>query len=323
MIPAPTAYVDVDGFRLASWVDGPEDGVPMMLIHGWPELAHSWRPVIPALVAAGYRVVSYDLLGFGQSDAPREVEHYGIANLVAHLEAVLDHYAMPRAVMVGHDWGGIILWHAVRMVEHRAVCAVSISTPHVGRAPVDPMRIFAKRFGADHYFLDFARRPDAIDALFTENADRFFRHTFRTTPPGTEFRPEMTHLPKRFEAVLARGAAGDDPIVMGEADLAQYVAAFRHTGFLPGMNLYRNTTENWELTEGLPVEVRVPSLMISPADDLFLPPAVTDGMPAIVPDLTRVVVPECGHWAMWERPGVVAGEITGWLMARGFDQAHT
>ena len=308
---------EVDGFRIATYADGPEGREPLLLIHGWPELAHSWSRVTPRLADAGYRCIAYDKLGYGASDAPRGLHHYGIANLVAHLEAVMDAHGVRRAVMVGHDWGGIVLWHAVRMIQHRAKAAISISTPHVGRAPVDPMKIFAKRFGEAHYFLDFARRPEAIDALFASDSEAFFRMMFRTTPPGTQLTPEMTHIPTRFAEYLERGAPGGAPLVMGADDLRVFADAYRRTGFLPGMNYYRNTSANWELADGLSETVRVPSLMISPEDDVFLPPSSTNGMDRTVPDLTRVTVPECGHWAMWEQPEAVADAIVTWLAKRG------
>lgn len=273
---------------------------------------------MPILASAGYRVVSYDLLGYGKSDAPRGLHHYGIANLVAHLEAVLDHHGMIKPIMVGHDWGGIILWHAVRMIEHRAQCAISISTPHVGRAPVDPMAIFRKRYGDLHYFLDFEARSEEIDALFTNNADAFFRNMFRKTPKGIKLTPEMTHIPTRFQVYLDAGAPRGAPMVMSEANIQIYADAYRKTGFLPGMNYYRNTTPNWELAQGLSETVRVPSLMISPEDDAFLPPSTTHGMDRTVPDLTRVTIPECGHWAMWEKPEEISDVMLNWLKARNF-----
>ena len=316
MTLARSMFATVDGFRIATYTDGPEDGEPLILIHGWPELAHSWSPLTPRLAEAGYRCIAYDLLGFGRSDAPRELYHYGIANLVAHLEAVMDAHGVQRCVLVGHDWGGIVLWHAVRMIEARVKAAISISTPHVGRAPVDPMTIFANRFGTDHYFLDFARRPEAIDALFACDPDAFFRMMFRTTPPGTTLAPEMTHIPKRFAEYLERGAPGGADMVMSPEDLRVFADAYRRTGFLPGMNYYRNTSANWALAEGLSETVRVPSLMISPEDDVFLPPSSTHGMDRTVPDLTRATVPDCGHWAMWEQPEAVAETMLGWLRER-------
>ena len=309
-------YVAVDGFKIATYPDGPEEGTPILLIHGWPELAYSWATTVPALAEAGYRVITYDLLGFGRSDAPREQEHYRIENLVGHVEAILNHYAIPEAIILGHDWGGIILWHTVRMLQSRSKAAISISTPHVGRAPVDPMQIFEKRFGKEHYFIKFRDDPDGVEALFNSDPDAFFRMMFRTTPKGLKLKAEFTHFPKRFADYLQRGAPDDGDMVVTPSQRAVYSEAYAQNGFLPGMNYYRNTTANWKLAEGLSTKIQVPSLMISPEDDFFLPPSMTDPMVETVQDLARVIIPNCGHWAMWDQPQDVNKAILGWLKDR-------
>lgn len=311
-------FVSCDGFQIATYPHGPDDGTPVILIHGWPELAFSWATTVPALTAAGYRAIPYDLLGFGKSDGPRETSHYGIANVVGHLEAVLDHFGIEKAILLGHDWGGIILWNAVRMLKHRTIAAISISTPHVGRAPVDPMAIFEKRYGKDHYFIEFRDNTDAVEELYNSDPDAFFRMMFRTTPTGMTLTPELTHLPKRFKAYLSSGAPDNGAMVLTPAQHKVYADHYARTAFLPGMNYYRNTTANWELSEGLSTQIDVPSLMISPEDDFILPPSTTDGMVKTVPDLTRVTIPACGHWAMWDQPEAVNAAITGWLAARRF-----
>lgn len=310
--------VPVDGFQIATYANGPEDGTPLVLIHGWPELAYSWATTVPALADAGYRVIAYDLLGFGKSSAPRGVEHYGMANLIGHLEAVLNHYGINQAILCGHDWGGIILWHAVRILKHRTIAAISISTPHVGRAPVDPMTIFEKRFGTKHYFIKFRDRTDAVEALYNSDPDAFFRMMFRASPNGLKLTPELTHLPTRFESYLRAGAPDNGDMVVTPEQRAVYSDAYQNTGFLPGMNYYRNTTANWEMAQGLSTTIEVPSLMISPEDDFFLPPSTTDSMVKTVPDLTRVTIPNCGHWAMWDKPEAVNAALLSWLNQRGF-----
>ncbi|WP_298912395.1 alpha/beta hydrolase [uncultured Algimonas sp.] len=311
-------FVPIDGFRIAAYPHGPDSGTPIVMIHGWPELAYSWATTVPALAQAGYRALPYDLLGFGRSSAPRGLSHYRIENLVGHLEAVLDHFGIAQAVMLGHDWGGIVLWHAVRMLKHRTLAAISISTPHVGRPPVDPMAIFERRFGRDHYFVQFRDNPDDVEALYDSDPDAFFRMMFRTSPQGLELTPELTHLPNRFAAYLERGAPDDGNMVLTPEQRRVYSEAYARTGFLPGMNYYRNTTANWALAEGLSTRIDVPTLMISPEDDFFLPPSSTDGMVETVPDLTRVTIPDCGHWAMWDQPEALNAAILGWLRERGF-----
>ena len=92
-----------DGFTLAYYEMGPHDGTPILLVHGWPELAVSWSNQMPALADAGYRAIALDLRGFGRSDAPHEVAHYGITQLTSDLEALMDHLGLERVVMLGHD----------------------------------------------------------------------------------------------------------------------------------------------------------------------------------------------------------------------------
>lgn len=312
-------FVTCDGFQLATYPDGPKQGTPVLMIHGWPELAYSWATTVPALNQAGYRTLPYDLLGYGRSDAPYDVSHYGIANLVGHVEAILDQYDVEKAIILGHDWGGIILWHVVRMLKHCTLAAISISTPHVGRAPIDPMAIFEKRYGKHHYFVEFRDRTEAVEALFNSDPDAFFRMMFRTSPDGVELTSELTELPRRFADYLAAGAPDNGQMVVTPEQRAVYTEAYMRNGFLPGMNYYRNTTANWELAEGLSTTIEVPTLMISPANDFFLPPSVTDPMVKTVPDLTRVTISSCGHWAMWDQPQVVNATILNWLDERGFN----
>jgi pimeloyl-ACP methyl ester carboxylesterase len=309
--------VPVDGFQIAAYPHGDADATPIIMIHGWPELAYSWATTVPALTNAGYRAIPYDKLGYGRSDAPRGLEHYKIEQLVGHVEALLDHFGIGKAIILGHDWGGIVLWHVARMLKHRTLAAISISTPHVGRAPVDPMMIFEKRFGKEHYFVEFRDRTDEVEALYNSDPDAFFRMMFRTTPPGLTMRPELTHLPRRFADYLERGAPDDGEMVVTSEQRKVYADAYARTGFLPGMNYYRNTTPNWEFAEGLSKQIEVPTLMISPEDDFFLPPSSTDPMLETVADLTRVTIPNCGHWAMWDQPEAVNAAILEWLAERG------
>lgn len=306
-------FINSDGLRIATYVDGPLDGPVVILIHGWPELAYSWKTTIPPLVEAGYRIVTYDLRGFGASDAPRGVEHYAIEQMVADLEAVIHSQTSEKVTLIGHDWGGIILWHAARMISDRLDRLISICTPHVKHAPVDPLKIFRKRFGEDHYFLEFNNRPDEVEALFSRAPDAFFRLMFRTTPKGKQMDKKFTYIPNSFADFLSHGAPALPGAVMSDQDRAVYTEAFTQSGFHGGMSLYRNTTHNWELAKGMSERVLHPTLMLSPEDDLLLPPSSTDHMPDIVPTLTRHTIPNCGHWAMWDNPEAINNSIIDWL----------
>ena len=80
----------------------------MLLAHGFPELAYSWRHQLPALAAAGYRVVAPDQRGYGRSSRPEAVDDYDIAHLTGDLVGLLDDAGEEQAVVVGHDWGSMV-----------------------------------------------------------------------------------------------------------------------------------------------------------------------------------------------------------------------
>src|SRR2546421_12449104 len=86
------------------------DGPLVVLCHGWPELSYSWRHQIPALAAAGFRVVAPDMRGFGQTSAPAEVNAYSIFDNVGDMVALVAALGEKRAMVVGHDWGAPVAW---------------------------------------------------------------------------------------------------------------------------------------------------------------------------------------------------------------------
>ncbi len=82
----------------------------MLLVHGWPDTKRLWSKQVPALVDAGFQVITYDQRGYGASDKPAEVEAYSIPFLAIDATAVLDHLGIEQAHFVGHDWGAAVAW---------------------------------------------------------------------------------------------------------------------------------------------------------------------------------------------------------------------
>jgi haloalkane dehalogenase len=108
--PYSPSYVDVGaGLRMAYVADGPTSGRTVVLLHGEPTWSFLWRSVIPVVSGAGLRVIAPDLIGFGRSDKPTDIAAHSYA---AHVEwvraAVFDALDLHDAVLVGHDWGGLI-----------------------------------------------------------------------------------------------------------------------------------------------------------------------------------------------------------------------
>ena len=108
--PEPT-LIPVNGVELEVFEAGRENaGNPIVLCHGWPEHAFSWRHQIPALAAAGYHVIVPNQRGYGNSTQPTDVTDYDIAQLSGDLVALLDHFGYDDATFVGHDWGANVVW---------------------------------------------------------------------------------------------------------------------------------------------------------------------------------------------------------------------
>ena len=93
--------IKTNGVKLEVFHKG--QGSPIVLCHGWPEHAYSWRHQIDPLVEAGYHVIIPNQRGYGNSSIPQEVEDYDIAHLTGDLLGLLDHFGYQDAVFVGHD----------------------------------------------------------------------------------------------------------------------------------------------------------------------------------------------------------------------------
>ncbi|HET6945010.1 MAG TPA: alpha/beta hydrolase [Gaiellaceae bacterium] len=127
--------IEGDGVTLSVVDEGA--GEPVVLLHGFPDSSYVWREQIPALVAAGKRVVAPDLRGFGGSDKPQEAEAYRMTHLVADVVAVLDALEIDRADVVGHDWGAGLAWVVAARVPERVhrLVVMSVGHPNAGRRP--------------------------------------------------------------------------------------------------------------------------------------------------------------------------------------------
>src|SRR5437763_6181306 len=176
----PLQFADVNGIRMGYYEAGPKtDAPPVVLCHGWPEIAFSWRHQIKALSEAGIRVLAPDQRGYGATDRPEAVEDYDIEHLTGDLVGLLDHLKIDKAIFVGHDWGGFVVWQMPLRHLDRVAGVVGINTPHMARPPADPIEIFRQRFGDKMYIVQFqdpAREPDRIFGSRVEQTfDAFMR----------------------------------------------------------------------------------------------------------------------------------------------------
>src|SRR5579885_1145886 len=104
-------------------------GPLVILMHGFPDYHYTWRDQMPAL-AKHFQVVAIDLRGYNKSDQPKGVENYAMDQLVGDVAAVLKHFHKDKAIIVGHDWGGIIAWVFAMMHPEQTERLVILNLPH-------------------------------------------------------------------------------------------------------------------------------------------------------------------------------------------------
>jgi epoxide hydrolase A/B len=292
--------------------------VPVVLCHGFPELAWSWRHQLGPLAAAGYRAIAPDMRGYGRTERPAQVADYDMVHLCGDLAGLLDALGIERAVFCGHDWGGAVVWAMPRLHPGRVAGVIGVNTPDRPRPPADPVAIFRKRLGERMYMVVF-QQPGVADALFGADPARALRFFFRRhrIPPAVlddpALQPRLLALVDAFAKPEAEWAGAP---LLGADELAVYVRAFSETGFTGGLNWYRNLTRNWELSAGWPPRIEVPCLMISAEHDIVLRPSMAEGMEALIPDLERHVIADCGHWTQAEQPEALNRLMLDWLRRR-------
>lgn len=280
-------HIEVDGATLAIEHEG--TGPAVVLLHGFPELAYSWRHQIPALVDAGYRVIAPDQRGYGSSSVPDAVEAYGLGYLVGDVVAILDHLDIDSATVVGHDWGSIVAYTAAVTTPERFDRVASLNVAYRGACwgfpSVDYLREhLAERFS---YVLMF-QEPGVAEAGFAAD-------------------PEMW-----LNAFYLGGGRGRS--FMSEAELSTYVEAFRMSGISGPVGWYRNIDANArEFGHLKDAPITQPSLLLAADSDPVLPLSLTEGVDRWSPQVEVRVIEDCGHWTQQERPDAVNEALIEWL----------
>jgi pimeloyl-ACP methyl ester carboxylesterase len=251
-----------DGVSLNYLDEG--NGPAVLLIHGFPDSINVWRHQIPALLAAGYRVIAADNRGMGQSDAPREVADYDLEEIFADLLAILDECSIDRVAVVGHDWGDVIAWGLVERIGERATCFVplSVGAPQC-YAGCDDIR--QKELG--WYTLLF-QMEGVAEEMLAGNDWKLFRQ-------WTRDHDETQHYIN---------------------DLA------REGRLTAGINIYRANILSM-LSGATRYSVIVPTLGLWSSDDAYLveEQMVAAGR-YVKADWRYERVPDAGHWMMLDRP---------------------
>ena len=278
-----------NGVRLHYVETGPEDGPPVVLLHGFPDFWYSWREQLPALAEAGYRVFAPDLRGYNRSEKPHGIEAYRLDELTADVAAFIEGLEADSAHVVGHDWGGVVAWN------------VAITHPEV----VDRLAVL----NAPHP-LKYVRELSGGQALRS-----WYALSFQV--PGL---PERVLAAREF-AVLERIYREEAvrPEAFTDADLTRYRAAFRRPGALESaLNYYRaffRGTVPANLPGAIPVvgerlvepasTVDAPTLVVWGVQDTALSLEQVRGLERYVQTVRVERVVKAGHWVHLDAPGRV------------------
>ena len=317
-------YIDLPDLRMAVFEDGEKraDRPSLVLCHGWPEVAYSWRKVVPLLVAEGWHVIVPEQRGFGltgealsDSGAADGVPLYDMAHLNADMAHLLDAFELEKAVFAGHDWGGIMMWQLPFHHPDRIAGLIGVNTPFIPRLSDDPIKLMRAALDDDFYvvmFQDYGR----AEAVFDADPAKLLRLLYRQAGgPAVEIDPAFERVEMLNMLKLDEAKWPGIPL-LNEEDFSYYVDAFKQAGFRGGINWYRNFTRNWEMAAAFEQNVPHPSLMICAAEDRVLPPSMADGMDKYVPDLETHIINNCGHWTQNEQPEALAQLMTDWLARR-------
>ncbi len=304
---ATQRFVDTNGVTLRVTEAG-ERGAPVVLLaHGFPELAFSWRHQIPALAEAGFHVLAPDQRGYGGSSRPDEIAAYDIAALTGDLVGLLDDVGAQRAIWIGHDWGGPVVWSAAQLHPDRVAGVAGLSVPPVPRPQAPPTEAFRNIFGENFFYMLYFQEPGIADAELDSDPARTMRRMMGSLSPGDRESALLMTAPGPMGFIdrLAEPAARPDWISADELD--HYIAEFTRTGFTGGLNWYRNLDRNWEIMTTPPAAtIDSPTLFIAGSADPVLAFTRRDRAAELVTGPYReLIIDGAGHWLQQERPDEV------------------
>ena len=296
-------FMESNGIRMHYAEAGRE---PLALLcHGFPESWYSWRHQLPALAAAGYHAIAPDLRGFGKSDRPLPVEAYDIFQLTGDLVGMVNALGEGPAILVGHDWGAMIAWHAALFRPDLFRALVLLSVPYVPRRKMSQSQWEAAKYPGKLFYQAMLRSPHAEAFFESDIRTRLIRSLWLLSgdaPPGARWQPASD--PGAPPAIPA--FPSELPPWLTEADVDFLEGEFRRSGFTGGLNYYRNCDRNWELTPFLDgARVPQPALFLAGEKDPVLD-FLGDEFAALEDNMLqlrkKLLIPRAGHWIQQERP---------------------
>ena len=317
--------VRTNGIDMHVAESGPEDGKPVVFVHGFPELWRSWRKQLPAVAGAGYRGVAPDMRGYGRTTQPTEVTDYDIVHLTDDLCGLLDDLGVEKAAFVGHDWGALAMWSMTLLHPDRVECLANLSVPYMPRPEVPPMKRAKQIFGDIFFYQLYFQDVGPADTELAKDVRKTVLR-FAWSVSGDAGAPEVRSLTVQkvgeggFLDMLSDPPADKPMAWFTDEDLEYFVSEFERTGYFGALSWYRNLDRNWELTPQLEgAKVTRPVLFIAGTNDPVIRMLPPDGMKDWCTDLRGMELVEgAGHWIHMERPEAVNEPLLRFLKDVGY-----
>lgn len=286
---AETTSKDVNGVRIHFGTAGPEDGLVVLLIHGYPEMSIAWRKTIPALVAQGYRLIMPDLRGAGGSARPGQ--GYDKKTLAADLAGLLDHLGIREPVnVVGHDIGAMVAYAFARQFPQRTASLAILASPVPGTDIFEQ----ASRDGTKVWHYYFHQAPDIPEAL-THGRERLY-------------------LERYYHDMAVNAFAIDN-----EA-FETYIRFYSQPGGMrAGFEYYRAFPQDildnrqWHAEQGA---LAMPVLALAGESSRYAS-LLGPMMEEVASDVSFAAIPGAGHWLPEENPAAVTDALTAFINRAG------
>ncbi|NXC20681.1 HYES hydrolase, partial [Corythaeola cristata] len=291
-------------------------GPVVCLCHGFPESWLSWRYQILALADAGFRVIALEMKGYGESTAPPDIKEYSQEQICQDLVVFLDKLGIAQTVLIGHDWGGAVVWNVALFYPERVRAVASLNTPYRPADPaVDVVEMLKSYPTFDYQF--YFQEPGVAEAELEKDIGRTLKDG--GTWPWVGMSRVGTSQVGSAVSLLAGGLLVGFPEnppasqILHGPELQYYIQRFEKSGFRGPLNWYRNMRPNWRWAlSAKDRKIAMPALMVTAGKDVVLHPGMSKGMEEWIPQLRRGHLEECGHWTQMERYGQRGRGLGGW-----------
>jgi pimeloyl-ACP methyl ester carboxylesterase len=305
-------FLQVNGIKMHIAEQG--QGPLVVLAHGFPGLWYNWRHVLPLLAAAGYHVVAPDLRGYGQTDAPPNIQDYSQFQIVGDMVGLVRALGYEEAVIVGNDWGATTAYNSalLRPDIFRAVVLVNIPFSVRTADAVKPSEANRRRAPAGQVYYQTYYQQPGVESELDADPMRSMRMILYSTSGSIPKQDQTRYTFGVNEKLLdARSEPKQLPAWLKPEDLDYYAKEFKRTGFRGGVNWYRTIDMFWEATPFLVGrKLLQPTLFIAGADDPFIAQVGREGVDNLersIPNLSKKVeLPGIGHQTEQESPAEVS-----------------